>query len=312
MAVLRDRDVLTPDTLALLQLVADTGSFAAAARHLGLVPSALTYRIRQVEDALDVLLFDRSARQARPTEAGLELLREGARLLRDVDAVANRVRRVATGWEPELRIAVDGVVSRTTLFELVEAFYAIAPPTRLKIIDSILAGTLETLTTGRADLAIGVAVDASNVAGLQQLDLGEITFRYVVAPHHPLADEMQPVSDDILRQHRIIAVADSSRAGQGQTRGVLSGQDVLTVDTMQAKLQAQLRGIGGGFLPDNMTMPYLHSGQLVERELMRPPRKIRLRYAWNNTAPGKALQWWLDQLLSAATRESLLNNHYVG
>ncbi len=312
MAVLRDRDVLTPDTLALLQLVADTGSFAAAARKMGLVPSALTYRIRQVEDALDVLLFDRSARQARPTEAGLELLREGARLLQQVDAVANRVRRVATGWEPELRIAVDGVISRTTMLELIEAFYAIKPPTRLKIIDSILAGTLESLTTGRADVAIGVAVDASNVSGLQQLDMGEITFRYVVAPHHPLADELQPISDDVLRQHRLIAVADSSRSGHGLTLGVLNGQDVLTVDTMQAKLQAQLRGIGGGSLPDNMTLPYLRSGQLVERELMRPARKIRLRYAWHNATPGKALQWWLDQLQSPTTRDSLLNNHYVG
>jgi hypothetical protein len=50
----------------MLQVIAEAGSFAAAARHLGLVPSALTYRVRQIEDALDVLLFDRSARQARP------------------------------------------------------------------------------------------------------------------------------------------------------------------------------------------------------------------------------------------------------
>ena len=92
------RNVLTPDNLALLQSIAETGSFAAAARQLGLVPSALTYRVRQIEDALDVLLFDRSARQARPTDAGMELLREGRRLLEDVDAIANRVRRVATGW----------------------------------------------------------------------------------------------------------------------------------------------------------------------------------------------------------------------
>jgi DNA-binding transcriptional LysR family regulator len=63
------------------------------------VPSAVTYRVRQVEDALDVLLFDRSSRQARLTEAGAELLREGERCCRAIDAVANRVRRVATGWE---------------------------------------------------------------------------------------------------------------------------------------------------------------------------------------------------------------------
>ena len=75
------RDALTPDALAMLQTIADTGSFAAAARALNLVPSALTYRVRQIEDALDVLLFDRSARQARMTEAGAELLREGGRLL---------------------------------------------------------------------------------------------------------------------------------------------------------------------------------------------------------------------------------------
>ncbi len=71
------RDVLTPDSLAMLQAIAEAGSFAAAARQLGLVPSALTYRVRQIEDALDVLLFDRRSRHAQPTEAGRELLREG-------------------------------------------------------------------------------------------------------------------------------------------------------------------------------------------------------------------------------------------
>ena len=50
------RDVLTPDALAMLQVIEATGSFAAAARQLGLVPSALTYRVRQIEDALVVQL----------------------------------------------------------------------------------------------------------------------------------------------------------------------------------------------------------------------------------------------------------------
>ena len=74
------RDVLTPDALGMLQSIARAGSFAGAARALGMVPSALTYRVRQIEDALDVLLYDRSSRQARLTEAGAELLREGNRL----------------------------------------------------------------------------------------------------------------------------------------------------------------------------------------------------------------------------------------
>ena len=59
------RHALTPDALAMMDTIARTGSFAAAARELGKVPSALTYSVRQLEDALDVLLFDRRSRQAK-------------------------------------------------------------------------------------------------------------------------------------------------------------------------------------------------------------------------------------------------------
>ena len=91
------RDVLTPDALGMLQTIASAGSFAAAARELGMVPSALSYRVRQIEDALDVLLYDRSSRQARLTEAGAELLREGSRLLADL--VSRRRVIVAGGLD---------------------------------------------------------------------------------------------------------------------------------------------------------------------------------------------------------------------
>src|SRR6478735_8905545 len=121
------RNVLTPEALTMMDAIARSGSFAAAARLLGKVPSALTYNVRQLEDALDVLLFDRRSRQARFTAAGEELLNEGRRLLEQMEAVANRVKRVATGWETQLTIAVDGVMSRQTLFEMCEAFYALDP-----------------------------------------------------------------------------------------------------------------------------------------------------------------------------------------
>src|SRR6478609_12685 len=129
----RPRDVLTPDALGLLQAVADHGSFAAAARELGLVPSAVTYRIRQIEDALDVLLFDRSSRQAKLIAAGNELLCASQQLLQEIDAVANRVKRVATGWEAQFTVAFDCVLSFGTMMELAESFYAMAPTTRLRI-----------------------------------------------------------------------------------------------------------------------------------------------------------------------------------
>ncbi len=121
-------EALTPEALNMLQAIAETGSFAAAARKLDLVPSALTYRVRQLEDALDVLLFDRSSRQAKPTDAGRELLREGMRLLDDMNAIASRIKRIATGWEAQLTISVDTIIAPSAMMELCEAFLATNPP----------------------------------------------------------------------------------------------------------------------------------------------------------------------------------------
>ncbi|MFM2426498.1 MAG: hypothetical protein RL707_324 [Pseudomonadota bacterium] len=189
------RDVLTPDSLSMLHAIEKAGSFAAAARALGLVPSALTYRVRQMEDALDVLLFDRSSRRALLTAAGRELLREGERLLADMDAIANRVKRVATGWESQFTIAVDGIIDRTTVMELCESFMALNAPTRLKLRDETLTGTLVALTSGQADLALGIAGtpgDSGTAAGIHSHALGPMRFVFAIAPHHPLASASEP------------------------------------------------------------------------------------------------------------------------
>lgn len=310
------RDVLTPDALAMLQAIEATGSFAAAARAMGMVPSALTYRVRQIEDALDVLLYDRSARQAKPTPAGAELLREGMRLLDDIDAVANRVKRVATGWEAQLTIAVDTLISKGTLMELCESFFSQAAPTRIRLRDETLLGTLEALTSGQADLAIGIASDAShNNTDIHSKPLGSVVFVYAVAPHHPLANAPEPLSDALIQQHRAVAVADSVQRGRGLTFGLLGGQEVFTVASMQAKLDAQLRGLGGGNLPLHMADPYIQTGRLVVKKTERPQRQVILHYAWRaakaniQNVQGRALQWWLQQLESPVTRTALLAQH---
>ncbi len=309
------RDVLTPDALAMLQAIADAGSFAAAARELGVVPSALTYRVRQIEDALDVLLYDRSSRQAKLTAAGAELLHEGQRLLSEIDAVANRVKRVATGWESQLTLAVDNIIAKGTVMELCESFFSLGAPTRLKLRDETLAGTLEALTAGQADLALGGALDAgiSTSAGIHSKPLGAVSFVYAVAPHHPLAAVPEPLTDELLLRHRAVAVADSAQRGNSLTVGLLAGQDVFTVGTMHDKLQAQLRGLGGGYLPECMARAHVEAGHLVVKKTERPPRVVRVSYAWRGgsaRSQGRALQWWLKQLESPTTRAALLEQQH--
>ncbi|MGK2897425.1 MAG: LysR family transcriptional regulator [Burkholderiaceae bacterium] len=333
------RNALTPDALTMLDVIARTGSFAAAARELGKVPSSLTYSVRQLEDALDVLLFDRRSRQARLTAAGEELLNEGRRLLDQMDAVANRVKRVATGWETQLSIAVDGVISRLTIFELCESFYALNPQcptargsgaelpatlgnpgTRLRLRTEVMAGTWEALISGQADLAIGVGTDRSVPPGMQMREIGTAAFVFAVAPHHPLAAAAAPIGDAELMRHRAVAVADSAQRTTPLTVNLLPGQDVLTVGSMQLKIEALLRCMGCGFVPLPMVREQIAAGRLVVKPVQRADRQPALGYAWRTpvaNAPGAArkpqlglaLRWWLEQLERPATRTALIERH---
>jgi DNA-binding transcriptional LysR family regulator len=85
---------------------------------------------------------------------------------------------------------------------------------------------------------------------------------------------------------------------------------------MQHKLEAQLRGLGCGFLPQPMAQPYIDAGRLVVKAVSRPPRFARVAYAWRVTGKprasdqGRALRWWLDQLRHPNTRQALLENHH--
>lgn len=320
------RNALTPDALVMMDAIAKAGSFAAAARELGKVPSALTYSVRQLEDALDVLLFDRRSGQAVLTAAGDELLREGRRLLAEMDAVANRVRRVSCGWETQLTVAADGVISRITLFELCEAFFALrpiegsdeGPGTRLRLKTEVLSGTWEALLAGEADLAIGVGSAVSSPpAGIELKPLGEIEFVFAIAPHHPLAAHEGPIGDHELLRHRAVAVADSARRHEPLTVNLLPGQDVFTVATVQAKVEAHLRCLGCGYLAEPIAREHIRAGRLVVKQTQRDNPRPRMHYAWRTAAApdpkkppqGLALGWWLQQLDSETTRRALLERH---
>jgi DNA-binding transcriptional LysR family regulator len=74
-----------------------------------------------------------------------------------------------------------------------------------------------------------------------------------------------------------------------------------------------VRGIGCGFLPHFMVDVYVQAGLLVTRQVARPSRNVRVHYAWSGApqqAPARALQWWLQQLESPATRRALMENHH--
>lgn len=97
--------------------------------------------------------------------------------------------------------------------------------------------------------------------------LGQLDYVFAVAPQHPLAALPEPLPKDEIRQHRAVVVRDTSRVNAPQSLNLLEEQDTLTVFGFDAKLQAQLAGLGCGYLPRALAEPYLNSGELVAKRV---------------------------------------------
>ncbi|MDR2012465.1 MAG: LysR family transcriptional regulator [Rhodanobacter sp.] len=285
---------LSLESLEALDAIDRKGSFAAAAHEMGKVPSALTYVIRKLEDELDVLLFDRRRHRAELTPAGRTLLDEGRHLLQAADELERRVKRVATGWEATLTIALDGLIHFQALLPVIEDFYATNTATRLRFTREMLGGAWDALLAGRADLLIGPP-HVGPAQGVRTRLLCNIPFVFAVATHHPLARAPEPLATQVIGCHRIVAVSDTSRSLPPRTIGILAGQDTLVVATLADKLHAQIRGVGCGWLPVPLAQPYLDSGALVAKTTVEDRSTNPLQIAWRNHMSGKALHWWIDK-----------------
>ncbi|WP_275760752.1 LysR substrate-binding domain-containing protein [Ralstonia pseudosolanacearum] len=296
---------LSLESLEVLDAIERKGSFAAAAHELGKVPSALTYVVRKLEDDLDVLLFDRRRHRAELTPAGRALLDEGRHLLQAADELARRVKRLATGWEATLTIVMDDLVHFRALMPVIQDFYTENTATRLRFCREVLAGSWDALLSGRADLLIGPAHIAP-VQGVQTRPLGEIPFVFAVAAHHPLAQLEEPLPASAIARHRIVAVGDTSRNLPPRTVGIMAGQDTLVLPAMADKVQAQIRGLGCGWLPRPLAQPYLDSGVLVAKATVEDRRAGNFQIAWRTNMRGKALQWWVDKLEDPRLAQALL------
>lgn len=296
---------LSLESLEVLDAIARKGSFAAAAESLFRVPSALTYTVRKLEDDLGVKLFNRSGHRAELTEAGTELLREGRNLLNAAAELESLVKRVASGVETELNVAISDLFDIAVLYPLLDKFYAQNFGTRLKIMREVLGGGWDALISGRADISIGAPGDAPPGGGYSTQALGVLEFHYAVASHHPLAKLDEPLQNSDIMQYRAISAADSSRSMAPRTSGILTGQDVLTVPDMHTKLKAHIAGLGVGYLPKKLAEKHVATGELVIKMVAEPKPEANSYLAWR-TKGGKAQQWLLKEL-KLLSLDELLN-----
>lgn len=296
---------LSLEALEVLDAIARKGSFAAAAESLFRVPSAITYTVRKLEEDLGVTLFNRSGHRAELTSAGAELFNEGRNLLNAANELEQRVKRVANGVETELTIAVSDILDMRAIYPVLEKFYAQNFGTRLKLLREVYGGGWDALLSGRADISLGAPGDAPSGSGYIARPIGTIQFHYAVAPQHPLARLPDPLQNQDIIRYRAVSAADSSRNLAPRTSGILSGQDVLTVPDMSTKLQAQIAGLGAGYLPKRLAEQYAAEGSLVIKQVAEPKPEVTSFLAWR-TNGGKAQQWLIREFQQLALEKLLL------
>ena len=325
------RNALTPEALAMMDTIARTGSFAAAARELGKVPSALTYSVRQLEDALDVLLFDRRSRQAQLTAAGEELLDEGRRLLsRDGRGGQPRARAWPPAGRRSSRIAVDDVISRLTMFELCEAFYALRPRRRAArdaggparacaCAPRCWPAPGRRWSPARPTWPSASACDAHAAGGIELRAAGRdgLRLRGRAAPPAGRARPSRSATPSCCATAPWRWPTRRSACRRSPST-CCPGRTCSPCRSMQAKIEAQLRCLGCGFVPEPLVREHIaRRPPGASRQCSAPRAPARLGYAWRAGARrrAQARRWawrcsggW-SSWTAPTTRRALLERH---
>lgn len=286
---------ITLDALLTLDAIERRHSFAAAAEELFRVPSAISYTVNKLEEDLGVALFDRSRRKAELTPVGRLVLEQGRQILKATDELTAMARRAADGWEVELRIAIDSVLTCDAIYELIEAFQRIQPKTEIRLTEEVLGGSWDALSDDRCDLVIG-APGAPPTTGYGIHSLGHVAFDFVVAGGHPLTEIPQPIPTSAILDYPTVIVADSSQHLPVRSSGLLDGRSRIIVPTIDHKIEAQCKGLGVGYLPRHRIAQELADGRLATLELDAPRPPSEISVAWSRGNTGKGLKWFVDHL----------------
>ncbi|HTN35214.1 MAG TPA: LysR family transcriptional regulator [Marinobacter sp.] len=287
--------LVTLDALQALDAIDRRKSFAAAAEELHRVPSAISYTISKLEEDLGVALFDRSRRKAELTATGRLVLEQGRQILKASEELTALARQAADGWEAELRICVDSILTCEPVYELIEEFQRVQPKTELRLSEEVLGGSWDALSDARCDLVIG-AEGAPPGPGFALHSLGKVAFGFAVAAGHPLTKLPTPLPASAILDYPTVIVADSSRHLPVRSAGLLDGRSRIVVPTIRHKIDVQCKGLGVGYLPRHRIMRELADGRLELLALDAPRPPVEISVAWARGNKGKALKWFVDRL----------------
>lgn len=258
--------------------VVERASFARAAEHLGLSPSALSQTIRQLEARLGARLLNRTTRSVAPTAAGERLHERIAPLFRELaDAVAEA--GAATGeMRGTLRINTLAMAARQIIAPRLGRFHRAHPDVTL---DIVVDDALSDIVAGRFDagIRVGNRVEKDMIAVRLTPDVKMIA---VASPQY-LALRGTPRSPADLHQHAGInwrlQVDGRVYQWQFEKRGrriEVAAEGPLVTNHSDIGVAAALQGLG---------IAYAFDRALVDHELEKGAL-VQVLADWSITRPG--------------------------
>ncbi len=291
-------------SLEMLDTVARLGSFTAAGEVLHKVPSAISYGVRQVEEELGVLLFNRLPRRVELTPAGESFIEQARELLRQMEEIQSQTRRTALGWQSTLKITLDNIVNVQVLNQLIEDFYRTFEHAELQVNMEVFNGSWEAISRNRADVVIG-ATSAIPVGGEFEIkDMGHLEWVFVMSPSHPCAT-LTDLDEHIVSQYPAICLDDTSQVLPKRHTGYFKHQRRLLLPNWYCAIESLKSGVGVGFMPRHMAKSYLEQGELIEKELEGTKPASQCCLVWKKDSNNKLIDWLVGYL---GDRESLQRN----
>ncbi|NRA72320.1 MAG: LysR family transcriptional regulator [Gammaproteobacteria bacterium] len=258
------------ETLKILDLIVQLGSFAKAADKLGRAQSAVSYQVKKLEQHLKIDLFDRSKYRAELTAEGSAILAEGRRLLQQVHNLEVLAERFSQGWEARLDIIIDGALPMRPLMRALKRLSEMDVPTRIKVRTEFLSGVQHCFDRNNSDLML--VKNYQSTPYLIARPLAEMTNVLVVAAEHVLAQQ-DHVELKHLHEHIELTIADSGDQDLHFQDELEFGSDrVFYVSDFISKKEAIVMGLGFGWVPDYLIGEEIKAKELVQLDYISGAR----------------------------------------
>ena len=246
----------------MFKAVVEEGGFNQAANRVHKSASSIHHAVTKLEEALGVKLLLVEGRKTLITDTGKVMLRRANYLLDEVSRIEAVAESLSLGVETELRIAVDGAFPQCIVFQALEKVSALYPQVSIDIIDTVLSGTNELLSEGKADIGLSPFPMQS---GLNE-ELCMIEFVAVAHKDHPLNQLDRVLTTELLKSYRQIVVRDSTTQKKADA-GWLGAEQRWTVSHMRASIELIAQNFGYAWLPLPEISSALTSGQLKRLNL---------------------------------------------